>query len=215
MSHPVRTVPDMTYDGVAEVRLLFGPGGYMRVNQAGRFDVPASTVDITWLAEDLCRAGIRLRRAVPEPRSVTGDVEGDLGEGGRAMWVDGGGDIDIAEVQWAIAAALEQLPVAEIIDIADARQRSANLAVLAAMQAALEQTGLTKRQISALLRRPRVVLGGRSAEQLFEQVSLTADEASQVVDLTVGRVQSLFGPAGVTTFLEAMSSDPAVSRRAK
>ena len=205
----------MAFEGIAEVRLLFGPGGFMRVNQAGRCDVPASTVDITWLAEDLCRAGIRLRRAVPEPRTVTGDVEGDLGEGGRAMWVDGGGDIDIAEVQWAIAAALEQLPVAEIIDIADARQRSANRLVLTAIEAALEQAGLTKRQISALLRRPRVVLGGRSAQQLFDQVSMTADEASQVVNLTVGRVRSLFGPAGATTFLEAMSTDPAVSRRAK
>ncbi len=205
----------MTFEGIAEVRLLFGPGGFMRVNQAGRFDVPASAVDITWLAEDLCRAGIRLRRAVPEPRDVTGDVEGDLGEGGRAMWVDGGGDIDIAEVQWAIAAALEQLPIAAIVGVADARQRSANLAVLATMETALEQVGLTKRQISALLRRPRTVLGGRSAQQLVDQVSMPADEAGQVVDLVVGRVRSLFGPAGVTTFLEAMSSDPAVSRRAK
>lgn len=205
----------MASDGIAEVKLLFGPGGFMRVNQAGRFDVPASTVDITWLAEDLCRAGIRLRRAVPEPRGVTGDIEGDLGEGGRAMWVDGGGDIDLAEVQWAIAAALEQLPIAAIVGVADARQRSENLAVLATMETALEQAGLTKRQISALLRRPRTVLGGRSAQQLFEQVSMPADEAGQVVDLVVGRVRSLFGLAGVTTFLEAMSSDPAVSRRAK
>jgi hypothetical protein len=205
----------MAFNGGAEVRLLFGPGGFMRVNQAGRFDVPASTVDITWLAEDLCRAGIRLRRAVPEPRDATGDVEGDLGEGGRAMWVDGGGDIDIAEVQWAIAAALEQLPIAEIVAIADARQRAANRVVLAAIEAALEQVGLTKRQISALLRRPRTVLGGRSAEQLFDQVSMTADEAGQVVNLTVGRVRSLAGSAGVTTFLEAMSADPAVSRRAR
>jgi hypothetical protein len=205
----------MASDGIAEVRLLFGPGGFMRVNQAGRFDVPASTVDITWLAEDLCRAGIRLRRAVPEPREVTGDVEGDLGEGGRAMWVDGGGDIDIAEVQWAIAAALEQLPIAAIVGVADARQRSANLAVLATMETALEQAGLTKRQISALLRRPRTVLGGRSAQQLFDQVSMPADEAGQVVDLVVERVRSLTGPAGVTAFLEAVSSDPAVSRRAK
>ena len=131
------------------------------------------------------------------------------------MWVDGGGDIDIAEVQWAIAAALEQLPIAEIIDIADARQRSANRLVLTAIEGALEQAGLTKRQISALLRRPRVVLGGRSAQQLFDQVSMTADEASQVVNLTVGRVRSLFGLAGATTFLEAMSTDPAMSRRAK
>lgn len=205
----------MTHDGIAEVRLLFGPGGFMRVNLAGRFNVPASSVDITWLAEDLCRAGIRLGRAVAEPRSVTGDVEGDLGEGGRAMWVDGGGDIDIAEVQWAIAAALEQLPVDEIIAITDARQRSANRLVLTAIEAALEQAGLTKRQISMLLRRPRTVLGGRSAEQLFDQVAMTADEASQVVNLVVGRVQSLFGQAGATTFLEAMSRDPAVSRRAK
>ena len=205
----------MAFEGIAEVRLLFGPGGFMRVNEAGRFDVPASTVDITWLAEDLCRAGIRLRRAVPEPRGATGDVEGDLGEGGRAMWVDGGGDINIAEVQWAIAAALEQLPVAEIIDIADARQRTANRLVLAAIEAALEQTGLTRRQISMLLRRPRAVLGGRSAEQLFDQVSMTADEARQVVNLAVGRVRSLAGSAGVTTFLETISGDPAVSRRAK
>jgi hypothetical protein len=205
----------MASDDIAEVRLLFGPGGFMRVNGAGRFDVPASTTDITWLAEDLCRAGIRLRRAVPEPRGATGDVEGDLGDGGRAMWVDGGGDIDITEVLWAIAAALEQLPVAEIIAIADARQRCANRMVLAALETALEQAGLTKRQIGALLRRPRTVLGGRSAQQLFDQVSMTADEASQVVNLTVGRVRSLFGLAGVTTFLEAMSTDPDVSRRAK
>ena len=205
----------MASDGSAEVRLLFGPGGFMRLNWAGRFGVPASSVDITWLAEDLCRAGIRLRRAVPEPRDATGHVEGDVGEGGRAMWVDGGGDIDIAEVQWAIAAALEQLPTAALVGVADARQRSANLAVLATMETALEQAGLTKRQISALLRRPRTALGGRSAQQLFDQVSMPADEAGQVVDLVVGRVRSLTGPAGVTTFLEAMSSDPAVSRRAK
>jgi hypothetical protein len=32
---------------------------------------------------------------------------------------------------------------------------------------------------------------------------MTADEAGQVVDLTVGRVRSLAGSAGVTTFLEA------------
>jgi hypothetical protein len=215
MSHPVRKVRDMTFEGIAQVRLLFGPGGFMRVNRAGRSGMPASTVDITWLAEDLCRAGIRLRRAVPEPRSVTGDVEGELGGGGRAMWVDGGGDINIAEVLWAIAAALEQLPIAEIIDIADARQRSANRLVLTAIEGALEQAGLTKRQISMLLRRPRTVLGGRSAEQLFDQVSMTADEARQVVNLAVGRVRSLAGSAGVTTFLEAMSADPAVSRRAK
>ncbi len=131
------------------------------------------------------------------------------------MWVDGGGDINIAEVLWAIAAALEQLPIDEIIAITDARQRSANRLVLAAIEAALEQTGLTRRQISMLLRRPRTVLGGRSAEQLFDQVAMTADEARQVVDLTVGRVRSLFGPAGVTTYLEAMSMDPDVSRRAK
>jgi hypothetical protein len=83
------------------------------------------------------------------------------------------------------------------------------------METALEQAGQTKRQISALLRRPRTALGGRSAQQLFDQVSMTADEAGQVVDLVVGRVRSLTGPAGVTTFLEAMSSDPAMSRRAK
>lgn len=203
----------MAFDDIAEVRLLFAPGGFMRVNRAGRFEVPASTTDITWLVEDLCRAGIRLRRAVHKPCGVTGNVEGDLGEGGRAMWVDG--DVDISEVLWAIAAALEQLPVAEIIAITGARQRSANRVVLAALEAALEQVGLTNRQTRALLRRLRTVLDGRSAQQFFDQVSMTADEAGQVVDLAVGRVRSLFDSAGVTTFLQTMSTGPAVSRRAK
>ena len=132
--------------------------------------------------------------------------------GGRAMWVDGGDDIDMTEVQWAIAAALEQLPIAELVAITDTRQRAANWAVLAAIEAALEQVGLTTRQTSALLRRPRTALGGRSAQQLFDKLSMTADEAGQVVDLAVRQVRSLAGSAGVTSFMQMLSGDLAVSR---
>jgi hypothetical protein len=175
--------------------------------------VPASSVDITWVAEDFCRAGIRLARAVPAPAGVTGDVEGDLGAGGRALWVDGGGDIDMSEVLWAIAAALEQLPLAEVREIIDARQRAANRQVFAAVEAALERAGLTRRQISALLRRPRSALGGRSAVEVFDDVGGTDSKIIEVVHLAVDRLRELVGSAGVTRFLETLADDPAVTGR--
>ncbi len=211
MWDPFRSVPGMVDVDGADVRLLFGPGGFIRVNRPGRFDVPASAVDITGIAEDFCRAGIRLPRAVPAPAGVTGDVEGDLGEGGRAIWVDGGGDIALAEVLWAIAAALEQVPVAEVFAIADARQRSANRLVFAAVEAALQQAGLSRRQVNALLRQPRRALGGRAAVEVFDDVPARPGEIGRVIDLVVGRVRDAAGTGAVVAFLETLADDPAMS----
>jgi len=145
-----------------DLRLLLGDGALIQMTFYGRHRDAAEVIDITPFAEEFVNAGIRLPRAVAAPNEVTGFIEVDLGRGGRATWHGGGGDIDEGDVAHAIAAALELVDGEErtaMFNRVDERIRRRRLAELEQL---LKSTGLTARQVGALLGRRRTRLGGKS-----------------------------------------------------
>lgn len=84
---------------------LWGPGARVELIDFGDGDRPAVVYDITRIARFLASYGLTCPRTVCLPSTVDGYVTVTQGAGGRALWIDGGGDVDAAAVSWAIAAA--------------------------------------------------------------------------------------------------------------
>jgi hypothetical protein len=173
-----------------EVRVLFGPGGSLRLVTFGRNGKDAGVIDCTFCAEELVAAGLRLARAVPMPREVTGSVEIDLGDGGRVMWIEGGGDITADDASQAVAAAVEQLDVDALVEIFRRGAGRVRAAEIESIEGKLVQVGLTRRQVAAMLSRRRKQFDGRSIRTVLMEADAKTDEVDAAFTL-------LFEPLGI------------------
>lgn len=150
------------------IKVLFGPGGYLRLTIYGEAGSQPDELDLTAYAEPLVRAGIERARTIARPNDVDGFVSCELGEGGRALWPAGGGDITVDDVLHAVACTVEQSESGQLVQILDRwnahlRRKSLDDAV-----AVLLEEGFSRRRISAVLNARRTQLGGRSALAVIE-----------------------------------------------
>jgi hypothetical protein len=173
--------------------LLFGPGGFVRLFVFGRGGVAAESVDLTCYAEALACIGVSVPRGVARPSEVTGEIEVWLGEGGRALWVDGGGDISEDDLGWAIAAALEERPdeVAAAFERIN-REWSASIRsrIEGRIRDALAAVGFTPRGVSGFLRRRQEDLGGRSIRDVLDDPGADVEILVAAVLVTVRAMAS-------------------------
>jgi len=173
------------------VRILFGRGGFVRAHLYGAAGDRGGPVELTRFAAALASVGIAKPRGVAPPSEVTGYLDVDFGEGGRAMWVDAGGDIDQTEVGWAIAAALELHPDESLAAI-DAVKR-AELAAEARrteelLRRALTATGYSSRRINSFMSHPSPHLGGRSPRDVLQDQSARVEEFVETVNAATLRL---------------------------
>jgi hypothetical protein len=179
-----KTTPEHSGSTANDVRTLFGPGGYVRMIDYGRGEPADEPVDLTVYAEALAAIGMTVPRSVPRPCEVTGSVVVDLGDGGRALWIDGGGDISGVELAWAIAAALEErvedafAAMEEITRRHAAAQRARTEQVF---REALAAAGYTPRRVTGFLRRRRADLADRSVLDVLDDENRTREDVLSAV----------------------------------
>jgi len=173
-----------------ELRILFGPGGFVRLVHLGEHDVEATEVDLTGIAADLAVLGIERARAVARPDSTNGYVEVDLGDGGRVRWPAGGGDLDEDDVAAAIAAALEQIDPDTFTEIVRREQARTRQAGFDRLRQTLTAAGLNARQVGPLLGSHRRRLDGRSVRDVMCDPDADEDLRRQAVDTVLDAVQT-------------------------
>ena len=148
-----------------QLRLLLGRHARITITVFDRPGQVGEEIDITRAAETLTALGITLPRSTCPPKETNAIVNVDLGEGGRALWVDGGGDISGHEVGWAIAAAFEQVDSDELVRMIRTAVRQDAVGQLVQF---LADAGLTKAETTRLLNRRRAQLGNRSPREVIE-----------------------------------------------
>ena len=178
------TSPRQFGPAVNDVRVLFGPGGYVRLIDYGRGEPAGDPVDLTAYAEALASIGMTVPRSVPRPSEVSGALVLDLGDGGRALWVDGGGDISGGDLSWAIVAAIEERTddaLAAIEEIGRQHATAQRARTERVFREALTAAGYTPRRVNGFLRRRRADLGDRSLLEILDDDDRTREDVLSVV----------------------------------
>jgi hypothetical protein len=150
------------------IRVLFGPDGYLRLTIYGEAGEHPKQLDLTTFAEPLVRAGIERTRGIARPADIDGFVSCELGDGGRATWPAGGGDITADEVLHAVACTIEQLRDGELGRLLDRWNAHLRRASLERAITILLEEGISRRRINAVLNARRTQLDGRSARAVIE-----------------------------------------------
>jgi hypothetical protein len=190
------------------VQVLYGSGGFVRLTVFGQHATPAEVIDLTAIAADLASLAIRWPRDTCEPRLANGEVEVDLGDGGRALWVSGGGDITQSELLWAVTAALEQASGDDWAAIAEVRRRRFGVFLIELLERLLEGAGLTARQRAGLFRRARRDLNGHSVRDVLGGDVAGDELRTAAFNVAFARASKAIGtPASLAWLAEHLRSE--------
>jgi len=154
--------------GEAEVEIKFGVGGHMTLHLYSTATHSAQTWDLTAAAAYLASRGVTLAHTVPRPTLANASVEGDLGAGGRALWVDGGGDLTEAETVLAVSTGLEHLRGKDADTLVKALTGPAIAGQMRMARRMLVEVGaMTNSAAAGFLRRRQPALDGASINDVL------------------------------------------------